>query len=46
MELFRRLNSEGTTVIQVTHSLENAQYGGRIVELKDGWVVGDVVVGK
>jgi ABC-type lipoprotein export system ATPase subunit len=46
MELFRRLNSEGTTVIQVTHSHENAQYGGRIVELKDGWVVGDRPTGR
>lgn len=41
MELFTRLNSEGTTIIQVTHSLENAQYGNRIIQLKDGWVVGE-----
>src|SRR5207237_4972778 len=34
MELFKRLNSEGTTIIQVTHSEENARYGNRIVELK------------
>ena len=40
MELFRRLNSGGTTIIQVTHSEENARYGNRIVELKDGWVTG------
>ena len=39
MELFARLNSEGTTIIQVTHSRENASYGNRIVQLKDGWVV-------
>jgi ABC-type lipoprotein export system ATPase subunit len=40
MELFRRLNSEGTTIIQVTHSEENARFGNRIVELKDGWITG------
>jgi ABC-type lipoprotein export system ATPase subunit len=39
MELFRRLNSEGTTIIQVTHSELNASYGHRIVKLRDGWVV-------
>jgi putative ABC transport system ATP-binding protein len=41
MELFRRLNSEGTTIIQVTHSEENASYGSRIIKLQDGWVVND-----
>ncbi len=41
MELFTRLNKEGTTIIQVTHSRENAQYGNRIIQLKDGWVVGE-----
>ena len=44
MELFRRLNQEGTTIIQVTHSETNAMYGGRIIELMDGWVVNDKVV--
>lgn len=39
MELFKRLNAAGTTIIQVTHSEENAKYGNRIVNLKDGWVV-------
>ena len=41
MELFRRLNEQGTTIIQVTHSEENARYGHRIVQLKDGWLVSD-----
>jgi len=41
MRLFKRLNDEGTTIVQVTHSEENASYGNRIVRLKDGWVVGD-----
>jgi ABC-type lipoprotein export system ATPase subunit len=39
MELFKQLNAEGTTIVQVTHSETNAAYGSRIIELKDGWVV-------
>ncbi len=39
MELFKRLNTEGTTIIQVTHSEVNAAYGNRIINLLDGWVV-------
>ena len=38
MELFRKLNAEGTTIIQVTHSETNAAYGNRIIRLRDGWV--------
>jgi len=41
MELFRRLNEQGTTIVQVTHSETNASYGKRIVKLKDGWLVKD-----
>lgn len=41
MELFRRLNEQGTTIIQVTHSEANATYGNRVVQLKDGWIVDD-----
>ena len=41
MELFKRLNDSGTTIVQVTHSLENAAYGNRIVRLRDGWIVDD-----
>jgi ABC-type lipoprotein export system ATPase subunit len=40
MELFKKLNGEGTTIIQVTHSEENAKFGHRIIELKDGWITG------
>jgi putative ABC transport system ATP-binding protein len=40
MELFARLNAEGTTIVQVTHSEVNAAYGSRVIELADGWVVG------
>ena len=39
MELFKKLNDQGTTIIQVTHSEQNAAYGSRIIELSDGWVV-------
>src|SRR5438105_11258208 len=39
MEVFQKLNAEGTTIIQVTHSEKNAGYGNRIIQLRDGWVV-------
>ena len=41
MELFRKLNEAGTTIIQVTHSETNASYGSRIIQLRDGWVVAE-----
>src|SRR6478752_8921453 len=41
MQLFKKLNDAGTTIIQVTHSERNAAYGNRIVQLKDGWVVNE-----
>lgn len=41
MQLFTRLNEAGTTIIQVTHSERNAQYGHRIIQLKDGWIVSE-----
>jgi ABC-type lipoprotein export system ATPase subunit len=40
MELFTRLNEEGTTIVQVTHSETNASYGNRVIRLQDGWIVG------
>jgi len=36
MELFKQLNEEGVTIIQVTHSEKNAAYASRIIELLDG----------
>jgi ABC-type lipoprotein export system ATPase subunit len=39
MELFKKLNEEGTTIIQVTHSEANAAYGHRVIYLRDGWIV-------
>ena len=41
MRLFQKLNDEGMTIVQVTHSEENAPYGHRIVRLRDGWIVYD-----
>jgi len=38
MRLFRELNRQGTTIVQVTHSEANAAYGNRIVRLRDGWL--------
>src|SRR5258708_31105454 len=38
MELFKKLNDEGTTIIQVTHSETTAAYGDRIIRLQDGWL--------
>jgi putative ABC transport system ATP-binding protein len=44
MRLFQRLNEEGTTIVQVTHSEENARYGHRIIRLRDGWIAGEEIV--
>lgn len=41
MQLFKKLNEEGTTIIQVTHSAKNAGYGNRVVHLADGWIVSE-----
>jgi len=41
MRLFKKLNDDGMTIVQVTHSEENASYGHRIVRLRDGWIVND-----
>jgi putative ABC transport system ATP-binding protein len=41
MELFRQLNLQGTTIVQVTHSEDNATYGTRTIELRDGWLTMD-----
>src|ERR1700748_1364963 len=39
MEVFKKLNEAGTTVIQVTHSEANAAYGNRVIQIADGWLV-------
>jgi putative ABC transport system ATP-binding protein len=41
MELFKELNRQGTTILQVTHSETNASYGNRLLEVRDGWLVRD-----
>jgi len=41
MELFKKLNDQGTTIIQVTHSEVNASFGNRTIQLFDGWITSD-----
>jgi ABC-type lipoprotein export system ATPase subunit len=41
MEMFKELNDQGTTIVQVTHSEVNAAYGTRTIELRDGWIYSD-----
>ena len=41
MELFKRLNDQGTTIVQVTHSEVNAAYGNRTIQLFDGWITNE-----
>ncbi len=44
MDLFKQLHNEGMTILQVTHSEKNAQYGTRIIQIEDGFVRSDVAV--
>ncbi|NJN28080.1 MAG: ABC transporter ATP-binding protein [Cyclobacteriaceae bacterium] len=46
MQLFGELNKEGMTIIQVTHSDKNAQFGQRIIALEDGIVKNDISIAK
>lgn len=39
MDLLKKLNDDGTTIIQVTHNEAWAAYGNRIIQLADGWIV-------
>ena len=39
MELFKKLNNDGKTIILVTHDLDDASYANRIIEIKDGKIV-------
>ena len=41
MDLFKKLNDEGTTIVQVTHNEAWAAYGSRIINLQDGWISND-----
>jgi len=38
METFKKLNDAGTTIVQVTHSEKNAEYGNRVINIVDGWI--------
>jgi ABC-type lipoprotein export system ATPase subunit len=38
METLKGLNEQGTTIVQVTHSEDNAAYGHRVIRLRDGWM--------
>ncbi len=40
MEMFKKLNEQGTTIIQVTHSERNATFGNRVIDIRDGWIEG------
>lgn len=44
MDLFKQLHNDGMTILQVTHSEKNAQYGTRIVHIEDGFVRSDIAV--
>jgi ABC-type lipoprotein export system ATPase subunit len=46
MERFKKLNEEGTTIVQVTHSEKTAGYGNRIIHLLDGRVKGEEIIKK
>jgi len=46
MDIFEQLNNEGMTIIQVTHSEENAQRGKRIVRVVDGAMESDELVNR
>ena len=39
MEMLKELNEQGTTIIQVTHDEKVAEYGNRLINLADGWMV-------
>jgi putative ABC transport system ATP-binding protein len=46
MDIFEQLNNEGMTIIQVTHSEENAKRGKRVVRVVDGAIASDEIVRK
>lgn len=45
MGLLKELNSQGTTIVMVTHEPELAKYAGRVLTLKDGQIVSDEKTG-
>jgi putative ABC transport system ATP-binding protein len=41
MKMLVQLNQEGTSILMVTHSLENAGYSGRVIRLHDGRILSE-----
>ncbi len=41
MEVFKRLNSEGLTIVMITHDMKVAGYAARVVKMLDGKIVGE-----
>lgn len=41
MNLFRTLDAQGLTLVMVTHSMENARYAGRLIQIRNGLIVAD-----
>ncbi|QID34052.1 ABC transporter ATP-binding protein [Pampinifervens florentissimum] len=39
MEIFKEINSQGTTIVMVTHELELAEQARRVVEMRDGEIL-------
>jgi len=39
MDLLKKLNEDGTTIVQVTHNDAWAAYGNKVIQLADGWIV-------
>ncbi len=46
MKILQELNDQGRTIILVTHERSTAQHARRIINVKDGLIVNDQVVGK
>ena len=42
MDVFKRLNSEGLTIVMITHDPRIAGYAGRVVKMLDGKIVGEI----
>ena len=38
MDMFKKLNDEGVTIVQVTHNEKYAEYGNRVIQIEDGWI--------
>ncbi len=42
IELLKELNSEGLTIVMVTHALEYSNYADSVIEMKDGHICGEI----